>query len=457
MAQVDSGLVVAQELDYKKIEASHPSYELSRVLPMSGSQSVTISATSQIETMMELPAKVMNLSKSSLSFLLTPPVGIAGVVNWAAADTMAAISTIELFTRSGVYLAQLNNVQNYVKIVRKAETPFQDFECMDATGRLYKNGSLGYTFTEVPATTIVSNAKRADNTDSMPIIESRYLEVGTAAAATPLVYFHFPLSAFRNTIFSIDKDLFFGEILVLRILWGPGTKLGHTTTGSDVKNPTTGAAAVAADWKVSLLTLHTAIERNPDVIKALVDKVNGPGFSMLCPYVFSYKHNLSSTSQNVSLKFNRGHGHTLRRIYHTTFHNTESSNTAYNCSNIAAAKVVSYYTMMDNTRLQQSDLATAAATLTDWLYNREHLRGSVILNSDVYQWNWMHIDDFGYAKAPADEKAPVSMENLVAGLPLSSERKWDFIATTADNAHNHYTWAVCQRTLKIEKGVISLG
>ncbi len=65
---MESDHVVNNEIDYKVRSYSYPKYKFSRVLPLSGSTTLAVGATSQQEVQFELPKKVFNLSKSLLEY-----------------------------------------------------------------------------------------------------------------------------------------------------------------------------------------------------------------------------------------------------------------------------------------------------------------------------------------------------------------------------------------------------
>src|SRR5687767_341572 len=92
MSQISSDQILSKETDFKLVGTSHPTYKLSRCNPMGNASSVTISAATLQESMIEVPAKVFNLSKSMLSFTLTPGAAGAGNFNWIATDTIATCS-----------------------------------------------------------------------------------------------------------------------------------------------------------------------------------------------------------------------------------------------------------------------------------------------------------------------------------------------------------------------------
>src|SRR2546421_30115 len=120
---------IANQLNYKKETFVHPEYRYNKLLPQSGQQTVTATVGGGQETIFEIPIKALNLSKSYLYFTLTPPAPAGGVArtNWAFADCLAAIRQIQLYTRGGVYLADVNEVSNYTKISWKPDIKVNEY------------------------------------------------------------------------------------------------------------------------------------------------------------------------------------------------------------------------------------------------------------------------------------------------------------------------------------------
>lgn len=85
----------------------------------------------------------------------------------------------------------------------------------------------------------------------------------------------------------------------------------------------------------------------------------------------------------------------------------------------------------------------------DYCLLKKRLKGSLILKSNIYYYNWFWVDDFTAPKS-LDEKSDKDM-NAIQGLDLSVERKWDFVAETRNASITYYTFAICQRPMLINK------
>lgn len=435
------------ELDYQKKPVSYPQYRMNKILPQNGSQNVTITGGGGQQSVFEIPAVVYNLAKSKLVFTLTPTAAGAGVANWFPKDCISAIQAIQLYTRSGVYLCDVQYANTYTQLVNPIETKLQEFLDYDLGGNatihdnvcrgLQRSNALGSSTTSTVASPFA--VRYDDSAATVNYTEKQYCESGTLNTADPVIHYQLPLEHIKNSLFGCDKDLYMGESIILRITWAAVNRIGFTTT--DVTSPATGAAAMTADIALSNLALFLSVEKNQAIINSLMAKVSS-GFSMAMPYIHGYKTNLNGTSQNVSLRFNRGHGQRLVKLYHTLYHNTETANTAYNHDNIGDAKVLSYYTALNNNRIQEFNVDTSE--FEDYLIHEQMLKGSVIQCCDMYQYNWFHCDSWS-----PDNVGSKDLFNNIVGLSLDVEQKWDGTFTTANAQHNHFSFAIVQRELVV--------
>lgn len=455
-AIIDQSVAISKELDYKQVKFSHPTYQFSRILPLSGSRSLTLTGGGNQEVLFEIPTKAINFAQSLMTWTTTVPSQSAASnrYSWVPMDTFGEINQIELYSRSGQFLARIEDCHNYLRVIRPKETPLQEFlSNEEKEGLAPCNSAANVNYLPVASQGAVTNASRA-------FTEQLYLQVSGADTAQTL-YRQCRLSFLLNTIFSLDKTLLFPEVLVLRVIFN-STKLGWYGTSNT--NPTTGAAALVttqADITVADLQLLLAVDQSQEVYNSLAEKVKS-GFNMMIPFVYRYKNNLSSDSQSVSIRLNRAHGAVCKKIIHSMFANVEAaSNTMFDHSNIGAnastaLKVTEYYTMLDNSRIQQFNLRATLNNGEDYIYHKKMLKGSVLQNQEIYSYNWFHCDSFENQIAPLDN-LPVDKDNLITGIDLSIERKWDFVGQTTINAtHNHYTFVCVEKALSISPSMITV-
>ena len=83
--------IIAPELDFASKKVSHGTYILNKIVQQSGLETVVLSNASFATSIFEIPPDVINLSKSILSFVLTPSAPGNGNSNWLAVDGVPAI------------------------------------------------------------------------------------------------------------------------------------------------------------------------------------------------------------------------------------------------------------------------------------------------------------------------------------------------------------------------------
>lgn len=491
---------ISKELDYKKFSKSVPSYKLSKLVPISGSQSVTVTSAGGQECVFEIPPNAVNLSKSFLQFSFTPAAAGADYFTWIYKNCLSLIRQVQLYTRSGLFLCDLNEVGNYTNMVWPAEINIEEFKQYDtfSAGSGYgcmirPNNCL--TFNVLTSTSITAkgantatvttalegvpslvafddtnaavNGKisrpndsvRPNNTaSSVSFTEPQYIEVNPTVNDGGLTWnVNFPLGLLFNTIFSVNKDILFNEVMMMKVVFNSTSKIAFkskvvaSATAAGPTDPTQNVAAYTGNVAVTNLGLYVAMERNQEIVNTIREKILTGGFSLMYPAIWCNKASLTGTSQNVTLRFGRSHGLRLIKNYHSVYDSTESSNTAYNHSNLAAAKVTSFYTMLNNNRLQDQNIACANGD--DYLMLSDKLRGSLIQNSNIYNFNHLWIDDFSNEPSPSEK---IDESNIAKGIPLDIEVKYDYLATVVNGTYIHYDYSVTQRMLNIGQQGISI-
>ena len=435
----------AEQLDYAKKEFIHPTYRYTKVLQQSGGQANTITTVGGQESIFEIPIQAVNFNRSHLDFQIHLPAGGAGNFQAIYYDCFPFIRQLQLYTRSGIYIADINDLANYTKVVWSAETKLSDFlnktisnTTNAGTGdasrpSLFGLGSLFERSNDISANNLTPTAQAS----SISYTEPRYYKLGLGANVETTVNIRLPLGDIYNTIFSIDKDIYFGEIILMRIVWHGSQKFSWLQTVV----PAYAIQTQNADY--ANLALYLAIEKNEAIVNSLRSQILSSGMNILTPYVYTYKNNLNGQTATVSLRFNRGHGRRLLKIYTSPFNTVENINTAFDNNNFQAGRISSYYTLLNNERLQEFDLN--CRNLDDWSYMKEYLRDTVLQDSKVYQLNWFHKDDW---TGKFDKK--IDDDNLETGLPLDLEQKSDvYFTLPAPAQYNYYSFAITQKMLTV--------
>jgi len=499
---------VSQELDYKKVLSSHPTYTMNRVLPLTGSQQTFLTAAGGNETLFELPASVFNLHQSRFDFYMQVILNnAANAFGWIYKDVVTPIRQIQLYTRAGLYLCDIPYFNNYTKVTMKPSIKLQEYQNNDVStydeqagaGALFSTSGItlflnapinGESHAAAPATAagpplIISASTTTQRYDGsncfLPWREPVYLDNTVAGndgqIQNPVigggVTYECSLlfNRISNCILSQNNDLYFGgEVLILRIVWEATNRVAYSVqVANGATNPLAAAAtAFANNSNITGMTLYLAVEKNPAIVTSLMNQVSSTGLSLLVDYIYPYKQNVgASTTQSVSIRYNRGHGRKLKKIIASIFNNTETNQTAYDCSNLTqqvinnavapnvvdltiGSKVSNFYSLLNNNRLQEFNLDCTIGD--DYKYLKPYLKDTVIQNWNIYANNWFWMDDFTKL-GHCHEKD----KNLDDGIPLDVEQKWDIYYTMpAAVAYNHYIYAITQKMLTINTAGITL-
>jgi len=414
--------------------------------------------TTTAETLMEIPTVVFNLSESYISGHIAIPAPAALNTPWWYTKGMPLISEVDLYTRSGIYLCQLPNFQNYMELMRPIHTPMGEYLTSDITSFLSKSGS---NVDEVPAIT-PNNGPGYNDANEFAYCTNANAYGNVTIGANPItVPFNFPLKAIKKTIFAMNKDFVFPDILVLRILWGPGSKF--VWQGTSATDPNLNAAVLVGSPNIPIndLQLMLAVEKNEDLAQSVRALVNSPsGLNVLIDFPWTFKNSLNGPSQNISLRFNRGHGKNLLEIVSAPYNANEdlavAVNAAYDHFNVtgystpdhfasAGAKVQTIYSQLDNVRLQDINLTCGYVTPDDFREMRKYMNNTPLLDMRVFNQNFFFMDKF--YETSDDEN--LKQSNLDKGMSLIVERLYQIFANTTNTNYKWYSFAIVQRDLHI--------
>ncbi len=488
-AKSGSSMVIASQIDYEQKAFSHGELVYTPQYPNNYGVPTLIGNGSATNVTIILPPEVYNLSQSYLNGVLTIPSPTTGQYVWTYGGVgFGLIQSIQFYGSSNQLLVDIDNVQNYLNIVGKKEMSQKDFLSSDYRNGMSQSNSL---VGAVPAQRFGNSTLPVSplNPASVNYLEPNYFNCGAIGAAsaggsTPgqvVINFSIPLNLIKNTLFAVDKNLFFGNIMYMKITFGSASKICYMSSSN--ANPSSGtpapwvhnAAPLATEptsIQVTNLQLMLAMENKEEIKETLKRKVATTGLELFIPWTRSYKATNSSSSQSIPHQFTPGEGVTLQKIIHAIYNVQESLDTAYDCSNVANApagttvqKISSFYTMLNGRRL--GDLAIDCTTLqTDYMCMKKLIKGSVMQNASIYQHNWFWEDDFtGYGAVGDQEGRP----NLVSGIPLTSQGPliYTFVGTNmvsqagASPLNNnysffHYDYVTFTRKLSITPGMASI-
>lgn len=439
-----------EQTDYRRVVQDVPNYKYMRVLPNSGVSSVTQTTSGGHIVDFDLPSEVINLSRTSISFDYTPAAaGANGRYNWVYVSTLSLLREVHLMTRSGIFVASLKNANKFLNLVRPLTIPLTDvlsnandddivggYCTLDATGLQDPRG-------QEPSGGL-ANTPRACN------LAVRTLLPGGNNTATPLLAYIINLKEFVHTLFEQDIDIFFNQIMTLRLIFD---STAATSFYSDnVGQPGSNAAATVVSAAIEKLRCDVAIEQNLNLannVKAAV--LSGSGLSVLCEAVYDYKQSFNnSTSTSTTIRLNRSYGKAIKRIYSSIYHATETGATAYTVGN-AFTNTSTLVPYLNGNRLADENIDP----FLEWKYlnGKGWLKNCIAGTSvDRFYNRFCHVEKWDSAPRLCDR---TSQDD--DGYPLVGDTDYTMqYALSASASGNHYQFVVVSRILNINASGVQL-
>ena len=457
--------IVSPQLDYSQKVFNHPSPLFVKISPQ-GSNTVTASVTSVVgPTTLQIPSKVVNLARSYLAFDVTVPTAGAGNNALLTGNLATFINRITISTvGSNIILADISNVGNYLEAVGAPSTKFLDLMDKASSTTLLKTAlaaaqaSPCEDLAKVNASTnpigILSGSLTVGGSDDGAIYTGVKKLYTSTANAVNYISVKLPLSAFKHSIFSVDKDMYFaGEPLNIDIYWEAGSKFMFLATTATIAAPDSATPTLvpATAHTISNITLMTYCEQNIAITSGIVDRVMKQGLTLPIPVVWSSKQAITtSTSHNIVLNISRAMGNKLLFVAWAPYHSVESLNT---CKSHTVTQLTTYNTLLNQVPILTNNLINTALG-EHYFYNKDALDKSAIQSIIAYNNSFCHFDNFSGMSLPD----LIENETVYNGIDLSAEtQQWQLNATySIDTSINHYVFVVCQKQLTIAPNSIML-
>lgn len=423
---------IATPIDYKTVTLSHPNYRLGIVRPLSGGQAYTIAPTSTQEIIFELGTSVWNLAQSYLEFEWGVPL-TTNAYTVAFENSITFFSSIYLLTRTGIYICQLEFANQVIGVMNDKEMSVSELMQLDTATAPFSCSQLTGPNNLRPTVTGFSTSP-VNNTEVLYMTSSA---LGAALGNIERI----PLRLIKNTIFALNRNLLFGEVINLRLLAGPGSNITYTCTGL----PNTGVLTQTNNLFIQNIQLLLAYEQDAQIISTLREQLN-QGFSFPIPFVYVQRNLVTGGAQTPNVRYNRGNGIVLRKFIYTAFAPTTNLNFVYdrdNCvsagavvavpaagasytiSAVGSTKVQQYYTTINNARIE--DLQLSVANWDDYLFNMIQLRYSMTQQANSYRFNWFHSNHFDSQQPVLSDFQDTSglgmyadQDSLVCGIALNN-------------------------------------
>ena len=453
-------VVSAQELDYSTLVSSHGSYRISRVRPLDQDLQ-ELNDSSAIESQFELPtgSKVVNLSKSALTFTLTK----SAESDFACLHSlgMVAINRIVAYDKGGQYLCEVNDFGDMHRALSPYLTSQQEFLSNPSARGGLDQQEKGFNvfpsqaaLSGVATTTLgaregvrlthgVTGAEAAD----VPYLEPQYITHSASAGAISIQY-QLPFKQIYHTLLATNRDIYFGSNIMISVFWSPYRQLGFRSSAPGSANLGT-RAELGTGATISNIQLKLAIETNPEIVSFLVNSVRSSGVVTKVPYVRRYQF-VNNTGTNISnqIRLNRRNGMRLLNIYSCLFDQDTTGVNAHSLCNFEGAtnvKEASFQSALNNNNLQEYRPACTAGEDYEILQCRGLLDGCVVSTNNMYQHNRVWVDSWRAGPMCTWK----DRDSDVDGVDLSEEIVWNMDKTVISDVYRHLCFVVTLRELSI--------
>eukprot|EP00732_Lithocolla_globosa_P004533 Lithocolla_globosa_v1_NODE_4233_length_1482_cov_20.973371.p1 type:complete len:269 gc:universal NODE_4233_length_1482_cov_20.973371:245-1051(+) len=267
---------------------------------------------------------------------------------------MALIQQIQLYTKEGLYLADIRRCNEYMHAISRRSTPLDEMLTNDIPlGGAVPSGYIEGLYRSNSAVNAVGAVRYSNGDARNAYTEPSYLLAGALnSGVAPQMNFQFPLKRFIDSALALDLNQYFGESVYLRIIWAPATDTFFRSPSA--VDPTAADGGINKTFggtiTISGLTLYTAIEQNPVVSQSIMDKFKSGSLTYQVPFVHMNINTLTNTTQNVQVRYSRPMGQKLKKIYWCTF-DSRGNNLRYDTTNVAAVKLSDFHVLVNGTRM----------------------------------------------------------------------------------------------------------
>lgn len=456
--------IVSPQLDYSQKVFNHPSPLFVKISPQ-GTNSITGSVSGVSgPTTLQIPSKVCNLARSYLTFDVEIAAAGVNTTSVLSGNLGNFINRITISTvGSNIILADISNVGNYLEAVGAPSTKFVDLMDKASSTTLLKTSlaaaqaspceDLAKVNAATNLTGVLSGSLTTGGDDAGAVYTGvKKLYVGTENAPN-FISVRLPLNAFKHSIFSIDKDMYFaGEALSIDVYWEAGSKFIFGCTTASLANPNSGTPTVLPGaHTISNITLNLQSEQNIAITSGIVQRVMQQGLTLPIPVVWSSKQAITtSTSHNIVLNISKAMGNKCLAIFWAPYHSVESLNT---CKSHTVTQLTTYNTLLNQVPILTNNLINTALG-EHYFYNKDSLDKSAVQSIIAYNNSFCHFDNF------SGMSLPDLIENgtVYNGIDLAQEvQQWQLNATYSPaTSINHYVFVVCQKQLTIAPNSIML-
>lgn len=434
-------IVIPKELDYREKVMTVPKYKIRVINPVNA---VTLSQTTEVTAEFTFPSNVvMNFDSSRLDFELT--LAAQGATKFSAIHLAGnpMIKGLSVVTERGKTLVDMSNVQAFSRMVLPYTTRASKWKNMP--GSYYSTSGFGR------ADQLYDNVASGESiaydgsfeTNSISYDQIQEYEFSAANTANA-IHFSIPFSQFKHTLLANPTDLYFcGEYLTLRIIFAETNSYCLKTDTADSAGFAAGVVPTAGTSFSVAPTIRLALQNNPEISSAVINRVMREGLAISIPWVHEFKATTDTSTSyiNNQMKFNLGRGNSLLRVYSALVRNGTYP-VRWNINN---SSEVSWSGVRSAVNSQyESDSVLNTDDVWELLHDTL-LKDSIIWNPKTYQQHCVYISDFSGLSGVALADAV----NVASGVSLAVPLDYQVEFVKAGTAMTFYSFGITSKTLRL--------
>jgi len=437
------GEIISEELKYAPSVQNHSTYAFRKVSPQGVSTAIALSTSSSVgPTEFIIPPSVFNPAKSRLNFQLQIKNTSGTAYNWLDANLLSTIGRVVLYdSNTNAVWLDCSNFEKYAALIAPAGNSYNDFKTKSlATATALSTSSATSQLNPVEDIQ-KSNSTANDsgrNVDLGPFnnYEGRRALIVSGVGAADRFYYldvSLPLSAFKLTALSLNKNLYNPANLVLQIYWNAMDNF--CWVGDAAADPSSGVAVVEGGF-INNVALQIATEQNLSIISKIQQQVMSSGISIPIAYPTTTRQALANSSaHSYQLNITKGYGQRILALVSAPFAVTAGATApGRNVLNSHTRSVLSSYNTFMNNIATKYQGGYNCLLSEDYYYgNREYFEKSTIQSIGEYVNNeWVHIDSY-FGERPLHEVDQTEIDGYDVGATASA---WQVQAnlSTSSNA-----------------------
>lgn len=481
-----SGKEIAPQLDYGGHDLEAPVYKFTKLTQVSGGTTQALSASTTLNTF-NLPSNVVyNFNRSFIIFDLSISACTNANYNVVQTDSVP-IDYIQLLTQGGDLIANIQNCQEYTKVVRPLHTPLDEYNSLGPAVPATTVAASGYATNHYlqPGTWLQGAATAALVAGT---IDSRYMTDATAgttsvslgmvatgnavtyaasgsdkpnapqgllvsavensdSASVLTIHCKIPLKAFAGSVLSMDKNIYFGQNMQIKINWKALSKWGFQTSSLTATNST---ASALAGVSLTNYYLWACKDTNPVNINKMASQFAIEGFNLLVPYCDGSQRPspASSTSFTYSTLITPGSGLAVKRILTTAINGNNDLSSVASANNVNQAKYSQLQSDIDAKYIQDAPLDLTQQEDYNYVFNM--IRNTAAgLSARCYAIRPVWVDNF----SDCDDGSKWNDNDcLYSGLDIGSSYRTYNVKYTIGSSSvppTFYQWIVYLKRLRI--------